>query len=188
MATLETKIEALLFLATKPLSLLALLKALGEKGSDVEAALITLAEKKNTEESGIHLINNGDEWQLVTNPVCAELGEKLAKDEDGALTRPSLEALTIIAYRGPVTKPEIEAIRGVNCTLILRNLLTRGLIEEEEDSLKGQSVYSLSLEAVRFLGLHDVRELPSYEDLHQNAKIEKLLSSLSAGDKEMSAV
>jgi segregation and condensation protein B len=181
MISLETKIESLLFLATKPLSVPAIGKALGATGSDVTAALLTLAERRNTDDSGIHFANTGDDWQVVTNPQCAELGEKLVKDEDGELTRPSLEALTIIAYRGPVTKPEIEAIRGVNCTLILRNLLMRGLIEEKEDPLKGQSVFSLSLEAVRFLGIHDVRELPSYEELHQDAKIEKLLTSLSVG-------
>ncbi len=185
MPSLETKIESLLFLATKPLSVSAMIKALGATGTDVTAALLTLAEQRNTENSGIHLTNTGEDWQLVTNPACAELGEKLVKDEDGELTRPSLEALTIIAYRGPVTKPEIEAIRGVNCTLILRNLLMRGLIEEKEDSLKGQSVFSLSMEAVRFLGIHDVRELPSYEELHQNAKIEKLLTSLSAGGESV---
>ena len=180
----ETKIEALLFLATKALAVQAIAKALEMKGSEVTASLVALAEKRNTETSGIHLVNIGDEWQLVTNPSCSALGEKLMKDEGGELTRPSLEALTIIAYRGPVTKPEIEAVRGVNCTLILRNLLMRGLIEERDDSLKGQAVYSLSMDAMRYLGLHDVRELPQYEELHQNAKIEKLLAALVEGESE----
>ncbi len=188
MKNLETKIEALLFLATKPLSVQSLSRALEEKGSDVTAALVTLSERRNIEDSGVHVANIGEEWQLVTNPAYAELGEKLVKDDGGELTRPSLEALTIIAYRGPITKPEIEAIRGVNCTLILRNLLMRGLIEEKEDSLKGQSVYTLSMDAMRFLGLHNVRELPGYEELHQNAKIEKLLAALTAGEKEEGSV
>jgi segregation and condensation protein B len=178
MPTLETKIEALLFLSTKPMSVGAIARTLEVKGSDVTAALLSLAEKKNNESSGVHLTNIGEEWQLVTNPECSGLSERMMKDEGGELTRPSLEALTIVAYRGPVTKPEIEAIRGVNCTLILRNLLMRGLIEEKEDPLKGQMVYALSMDAVRYLGLHDVRELPGYEELHQNAKIEKLLSAL----------
>jgi len=150
------------------------------KASDVEADLITLAEKMNVEDSGIHLIRAGDEWQLVTNPACAEVANALVKDEAGELTRPSLEALTIIAYRGPITKPEIEAIRGVNCTLILRNLLMRGLVNEKEDSLKGQLVYSLSPDTMRYLGLHDVAELPEYGELHANGKIDKLLASLTA--------
>lgn len=177
------KIEALLFLATKPLSVHSIAKTLGEKGSDVTAALVSLAEKRNTDDSGIHLTHIEDEWQLVTNPECSDLGEKLMKDEDGELTRPSLEALTIIAYRGPITKPEIEAIRGVNCTLILRNLLMRGLIEEKEDPMKGQLVYTLSIEMMRHLGLHDVRELPQFDELHGNAKIEKLLAALTEGEK-----
>lgn len=176
----QAKISALLFLSTKPLSVRSISQSLNLKASDVEAELITIAEKMNVEESGIHLARTGDEWQLVTNPACAEVANALVKDEAGELTRPSLEALTIIAYRGPITKPEIEAIRGVNCTLILRNLLMRGLVTEKDDSLKGQMVYSLSPDAMRYLGLHDVAELPEYSELHTNAKIDKLLLSLTA--------
>jgi segregation and condensation protein B len=177
---ISANISALLFLSTKPLSVRSISQSLQLKATDVEAELLTLAEKMNVPESGIHLAHTGDEWQLVTNPACADIAKLLVKDEAGELTRPSLEALTIIAYRGPISKPEIEAVRGVNCTLILRNLLMRGLVVERDDALKGMMVYTLSPEAMRYLGLHDVAELPGYADLHANAKIDKLLESLMA--------
>jgi len=184
LAPLEAQISALLFLSTKPLTVKSIAQSLTVKPSDVEAGLLTLAERMNTEDSGIHVIHTVDEWQMATNPACAEVAQALVKDEAGELTRPSLEALTIIAYRGPVTKPEIEAIRGVNCTLILRNLLMRGLIVEREDKFKGELGYVMSTDAMRYLGLHDVSELPAYGELHANAKIDKLLASLTANMPE----
>lgn len=181
MENLVAKIEAALFLATKPLSFRQL-STVAEMSIDViKAAVDELAKQKNVETSGLHVVVHEDEVQLVTNPAFADVLARLAKeDAEPELTRPSLETLTIIAYRGPITKPEIEAIRGVNCTLILRNLLMRGLITEADDSAKMQSVYALSMDALRYLGLHAVTELPDYAELHGNAKIEKLLAALSS--------
>ena len=96
------------------------------------------------------------------------------------LTRPSLETLTIIAYRGPITKPEIEQIRGINCSLILRNLALRGLIEEADDAARLQPVYTVSVKFLRHLGIHAASELPQYEDLHGNERIGKMLEELNA--------
>ncbi len=106
------------------------------------------------------------------------LGSMTKEETESELTRPQLETLTIIAYRGPITKPEIEHIRGVNCSIILRNLLMRGLIIEKEDKVKLQPVYTIASELLRKLGVHGVEELPDYEDLHKNAKIGQLLDSL----------
>ena len=97
------------------------------------------------------------------------------------LTQPQLEALTIIAYRGPITKLELETIRGVNCSLILRNLLVRGLIEEKDDAVKLQPVYSVSLEMLRHLGIHGVSELPDFENFHNNVQIDQMIQELSGG-------
>ncbi len=102
----------------------------------------------------------------------------MKKEASGPLTRPSLETLAVIAYRGPVTKPEIEQIRGVNCAIILRNLLIRGLIEEREDTTRLQNVYTVSVDFLRELGLHNLDELPKYPDFHDNEKIQQLLSEV----------
>ncbi|MBI4437914.1 SMC-Scp complex subunit ScpB [Candidatus Uhrbacteria bacterium] len=172
-----TMIEAVLFAAAKPIKLAELEKHLGLSREVVREALDALASRLNTSGSGIHLIEHDGAVQLVTN---ADLGEAVAKflrvEASGPLTRPSLETLTIIAYRGPITKPEIEMIRGVNCSLIIRNLLIRGYILEEMDKVKLQPVYTLAHEFLQALGIHKLRELPEYEAFQGNEKITELLS------------
>lgn len=181
MENLQAKIEAILFVATKPLSMKQLCRAVDGEEKDVRDAVAVLVASKNIESSGVHVIQNGDDVQMVTNPACAKMVEEyLAVELDPELTKPSVEALTIIAYRGPITKPEIEAIRGVNCSLIVRNLLLRGLIVETDDASKMQPTYTLSTDALRYFGVHTAEELPDYAELHTNAKIAQLLAALSA--------
>lgn len=172
-----TTIEAVLFAAAKPIKLKNLQKHLSLSQEVVREALDALAVRRNTQDSGIHLIEINDAVQLVTN---ADLGEDVAKflrvEASGPLTRPSLETLTIIAYRSPITKPEIEMIRGVNCSLIIRNLLIRGFVLEEQDKTKLQPVYTLSHEFLQALGLTHLRDLPEYEAFQANEKISELLS------------
>jgi segregation and condensation protein B len=178
----SSQIASLLFVLTKPVSRKQLAKLLDTSEAEVTAAITTLADSLNTSLSGIHLLVSDDLVQLVTNPDHAELVAKATNvDLDTELSRPSLETLTIIAYRGPLTKPEIEAIRGVNCSLILRNLQLRGLVDERDDVVKMQPTYRLSTDALRFFGVHAVSELPDYSTLHINAKIDALLSNLTVG-------
>ncbi len=180
MEELIGKIESVLFIATKPMSAKQLAKVLGESEANVREAVTALVASRNASASGIHVLVNGDDVQLVTNPDYAEAVKAVSRVElDQELTRPSVETLTIIAYRGPVTKPEVEAIRGVNCSLILRNLMMRGLIDERDDVVKMQPVYSLSSDALRFFGVHSVSELPDYATLHSNARIDQLLAGLA---------
>jgi segregation and condensation protein B len=179
MENLLANLEACLFVATKPVAQKELARVMNVTEADVAGAIQVLMEIKNVSQSGIHVLVLDGAVQLVSNPSCTEAVSKMTKDDfPPELTRPSLEALTIIAYRGPVTKPEIEAIRGVNCSLILRNLLMRGLIEARDDVQRLQEVYSLSSDALRYLGLHSKEELPDYATLHANAHIDKLLSAV----------
>ncbi|MBU4315527.1 SMC-Scp complex subunit ScpB [Patescibacteria group bacterium] len=188
MNQLEPKIEALLFLSTKPMTFARLAKLLQIKSSELEVIIKEMAEKMNVSERGIHLVISQDAVTLATNPELAQELSDLTKDDmESDLTRPQLETLTIIAYRAPVTKAEIEQIRGVNCSIILRNLLMRGLIEEQDDKAKLQPVYLLSSKMLRHLGIHKVEELPDYSELHQNAKIDRLLESI-INDPEQYAV
>lgn len=172
-------LEAALFLSTKPLSLRQVASVCGVAVDEARDLVNQLSVQKNVETSGVHVVIGDDVVQLVTNPSLADALAKLAdEDAEPELTRPSLETLTIIAYRGPITKPEIEAIRGVNCTLILRNLLMRGLVDERDDGIKMQAAYTLSMDALRYFGLHNAEELPDYAELHGNAQIDKLLAAL----------
>lgn len=180
---LTSKIESLLFVAAKALTIKKISEITGGSVGEVKEAVILLKKKYSQEDVGLQLLENNQEIQLATNPQNSALVKEYLKDEmTGELTRPSLEALTIIAYRGPITKLELEQIRGVNCSLILRNLLLRGLIKEEEDKEKGQSVFFVTLEFLRHLGLREVGELPDYEKLHSHDLLERLLNDLRKVD------
>ena len=179
MTELSAKIEALLFLRTKAMSTQVLARALSVQKEEVQIAIDALMEERNVETSGIHVMQTGDDVALVTNPALAELlADQTKEDMQAELTRPQLETLTIIAYRAPITKSEIEHIRGVNCSVIVRNLLMRGLIDERDDDVKLLPVYSLTTDMLRHLGIHTVEELPDYEELHKNAKIDQMLHAL----------
>ena len=173
---LKAQVEAILFASGKPVSLKSLTKVLEVKVEEVEKVISILQNEKNTKDSGVHLLYHEGMIQLVTNPAFGQLIAGLAKDEfAGELTRPQLETLSIICYRGPVTKPEIEQIRGVNCSLIIRNLLIRGLVEERDDTARLQSVYTVTTDFVRHLGLSSLNDLPEYQRFHADERIAKLI-------------
>lgn len=175
---IQSQLEAILFVASKPLSYKALANATGVNLQDIELALRLLTEKFNTPESGIHILESEGTVQMTTNPEEAEVIEKFVEKEiKSELTRAQLETLTVIAYRGPLTRPEIEQIRGVNCALILRNLMMRSLVEENAGVDDLVPSYVLSIDALRVLGLSKVQDLPEYEALHSHAYLEQALES-----------
>ncbi len=170
------KIETVLFLATRPIDLNKLAKLVEAETDEVKQALEQLTARYTKDESGLGLIVNENKYQLVSNSKYGDLAESLTKEEvTGELTRPSLETLTIIAYRGPITKPEIEQIRGINCSVIIRNLLMRGLIEQRDDATRLQPVYTLTNDFIRHLGLGSVEELPDFEELSVHESLEQVL-------------
>ncbi len=174
----QQQIEALLFVSSKPLTFSRLAKLTGTKEADVRATVELLKEKWNQEESGIRIMENNGSVQLMTAPEHAELVAGFLKDETrGELTRPALETLSIIAYRQPITKPELEQIRGVNCSLILRNLMVRGLISEKEDAKKMAPVYSVTMDFVRLLGMESVEQLPNFAELSTHEYIDDVLDT-----------
>ncbi|MFA6391759.1 MAG: SMC-Scp complex subunit ScpB [Patescibacteria group bacterium] len=174
--SLSSEIESLLFIANKPLTANKLAEIVKKEKKEVEDALQELMEKYNGEKLGIALMRDGSKFELVSSPDNANVVREYLKDEQtGELTKPSLETLTIIAYRAPVTKGELEMIRGVNCSLILRNLLIKGLIEGEENNLNKLTYYRITFDFMRFLGINDVKELPDYEKLNSDNNLEALL-------------
>ena len=139
-------------------------------------ALGILRHKYSGKDSGVHFIETEESVQLVTNPVNRDVVEQFTKSElIGELTKAQLQTLTVIAYRGPVTRPELEQIRGVNCAVIVRNLLLRGLIVEEEHTASLGPTYEVSLDTLRFLGIGTVKDLPEYGSLHAHEHIERIL-------------
>lgn len=178
---LEAKLEAILFAVAKPLTIKRLAELTSASADDVKTALVAMAEALERAESGIMLQQNGHEVEFVTRPEAAEMVKQVVKSEaQGELSRPSLEALTILAYRGPLTRPELEQIRGVQSSMILRNLMLRGLVEEKEDTRLGQPIYAVTFEFLNHLGLPSVEALPEYESLRGHAAVSDVLAQLEA--------
>ncbi|MFA5051617.1 MAG: SMC-Scp complex subunit ScpB [Patescibacteria group bacterium] len=174
--TTKQLIESLLFISGRPMSETKLTEILQKDVKEVRIAAEELMKEWNVPERGVHVIKTGSSYQMATNPDVAYLVKDFVKSEQsGELSRPSLETLTIIAYRGPITKPELEQIRGVNCSLILRNLLIKGLVEAREDQEKMATVYSISFDLLKFLGVNRVEELPDFQKLNSDENLKKLL-------------
>lgn len=164
--SLQSQIESILFVAIKPMPIKELADLLKVKTKEAEEALETLGVEYKNNGRGLSLIKNNNQYQLTTAPENAALIQEFLKDEtSGELSQPSLEALTVIAYRGPIGKLELEKIRGVNCSLIIRNLLLRGLIEEKYNKVKDENYYTVTHDFIRFLGLSNISELPEYTKL-----------------------
>lgn len=162
---LSAHIEALLFASGKALSLSRLETETDASAEEVKTALDAIAEHLNRDTSGIRLFVTEEDAALMTAPEVAEaVRAYLKRDITGELTRPSVETLAIIAYRGPITKADMEQIRGVNCSLILRNLMMRGLVDEA--SSQSGNTYSISMECLRHLGISSAGVLPDFEALH----------------------
>ncbi len=175
--SIDLTLESILFAGARPFSIRRLSELTGSSPDNIEAALKALDERLAT--SAIMLQRVGSDVQLVTRPEHAEVVKQVAADEvTGELTRASLEALTILAYRGPLTRPELEQIRGVHSSIILRNLELRGLVEEKEDKRLGQPVYAVTFDFIRHLGLKSVEDLPRYEELRGHENVVDVLKDL----------
>ena len=177
MSILKSKIESLLFIAARPLNLKKISEQVGESKEGVSAAISELVDEYKKDGRGIRILQIDDEYQMSTNPESAKMIKDFLKDEmTGELTRPALETLTIIAYRGPISKPELEQIRGVNCSLILRNLLIKGLAETKTAGVGGEALYSVTFDLLRHLGITKVEELPDYDKLSKSEILDRILN------------
>jgi segregation and condensation protein B len=181
----RSQLESILFVASKPLALKKIAAVLNVSEPEAEALLNEVCLRYNDPESGIVLAQNGDEWQLVSRAENRELTEQFLKAEiTEELTRPQLETLTVVSYCGPITKPELEQIRGVNCSVILRNLMLRGLVKELDDELHLLPRYQITMEYLRHLGLTSVEQLPEYAELHTHEFVETVRAMSDASRQE----
>ncbi len=177
MANLQSKIESLLFISNQALTVKRLVDLTEASKAEVEAAIKDLMAKYNQDQTGIILQKIEDKVQFATSPDNGKLVKNFIKEETtGELTRPALETLTIIAYRGPIGRAQLEQIRGVNCAMILRNLLIRGLVEEKKDAKAMQNTYNVTFDFLKFLGLSQQSELPDYQKLNSSESLQKLFT------------
>ncbi|MDO8463134.1 MAG: SMC-Scp complex subunit ScpB [bacterium] len=174
---LHRALETILFLSGKPLTMKKIAVLLGSDLQTARDAVAAFQTTWNARGGGTMVAATEEQVQLVSHPDCQAIAETIASDEvRGELTRPQLEALTVVAYRGPITKAELEHIRGVHCGLIIRNLLMRGLIVSARDRARGEDIFTVSMDFLRHLGIADLRELTDYERLHNDAIIREYLA------------
>lgn len=164
---LPNVLEAVLFVADAPIDVAALSRTVNASKADVNAALETLAE--SVRERGVRLQRDGDLVQLVSAPETAAYVERFLGLEHPPLTNASLETLAIIAYRQPITRPAIEAVRGVDCDGPIRTLQARGLIEEVGRApLVGRpALFGTTVKFLEYFGLEkpeDLPPLPQFEE------------------------
>lgn len=177
-------LEALLFVSGEPLAEKRLRELLDLDEQALEHSLTELqARYADDSMSGLMLIRHEGAAELATKPSESRLVEAFTKSFlQEHLSKPALEVLAIVAYRGPITRAAIEAIRGVNCSFTLRNLLLRGLIGREENPLDTREyVYTATIALLEKLGIQDQTALPDFATL---ARDERLLQSLPQ-DKDL---
>ena len=158
---LAAKLEAMLFVAAEPASIQQLAQALDVTPSVVERGLKELDDSLRTR--GLRLQRNGGRVQLTTAPETAGLIEDfLGLETTTHLSRAALETLAIIAYQQPVTRPQVDAVRGVNSDAILKSLLSKGLIFESgrADGPGRPILYSTTSEFLQHFGINSITELP----------------------------
>lgn len=161
---LKSALEALFFAHGEPMPLKKISAILDKKEDEISSLLGEL--RNDYRDRGLTLMEKNGEWQLGTNPEFAPYIEKLVKSEfSEELSRAGLETIAIVAYRGPLTRAQIEFIRGVNSSFTLRNLLLRGLVERMENPKDARSyLYRVSFEFLKYLGLGNIEELPRFAE------------------------
>ena len=163
---LKNAVECLLFIASDPLSAKEISEALGKDEEIIEAALDELSRLLDAH-SGLQVVKIAGGYQLCTRPEYAEICAKLLHPSNQKLSRAALETLAVIAYRQPVTQPEIEAIRGVGVDGVMKTLLDRGLIREmgRKPTIGRPILYSTTDIFLQHFGLADITDLPDVETL-----------------------
>ncbi len=182
MSNIEAKIESILLYKNEPVSVREVVKLIGEKEDVVKEALKNL--QNFYQERGVVIVSDGETYSFGTHPAQSNLIEEIQKEElSRELGRAGIETLAIILYRGPVSRREIDYIRGVNSGFILRNLMIRGLIERTE-SITGERsfTYKSTLKLLEHLGVTRQEDLPEFRTAF--AKIEEFKQNENTDEQD----
>ncbi len=168
-ARVRTVVETLLFLAERPLAVEEIRQATGVDAARIRKALDQLSGHFREGISGIVLHEVAGGWQLRTSPDNADFARRFLRVKPQRLTRAALETLAIIAYRQPVTRPEIEDIRGVDCGAVVKALLERRLVTiRGKTEAPGRPIlYGTTREFLEFFALKDLASLPTLREFHE---------------------
>jgi segregation and condensation protein B len=169
---LAVAVEAVCFSLNRPVTLAEVASILGRSSAAVAAAAEALAGQLRGR--GLMLQRHGDDLQLVTRPETAWAVQRaLQPEKPTRLSRPALETLAIIAYRQPLTRAGIEAIRGVNCEAVLDSLERRGLIAEvdRQDTPGRPRLFGTTLRFLQIVGLERIDDLPALADTERGGAL-----------------
>lgn len=170
MDDIKSNIEAILFAAGEPVELKSLAAFLKKPSKQILKEINGLKHGYDENKRGLQIIKKNNTIQLVSS---SRYGDSVARFLNKKLHEPlssaALEVLSVIAYRGPVTRAQIEHIRGVNCSFTLRNLAIKGVVDRHENPADSRSyIYEVSFDFIKKCGLSSVEELPEYEALHEH--------------------
>ena len=166
MEEIKNIIESLLFVAGEPLSIDHINNILIQAGKkEIRNALFELSKEYEARKGGFYLREVAGGYQIRTRPEYREWINRLIQPKALRLSKAALETLAIIAYKQPVTRPMIEEVRGVNSDGVVRNLLSKGLIEEvgRAEGVGRPILYSTTTEFLNHFGLTSIKELPPFE-------------------------
>ncbi len=159
---LRTALEAILLVADEPVPVVVLAQVLERPRNEVLAELCDLAAAYAAEGRGFDLREIAGGWRFYTREDCAPLVERFVSDaQEVRLTQAALETLAVVAYRQPVSRARVSAVRGVNCDSVMRTLVLRGLVEEAgTDAETGAILYRTTGYFLERLGLAGLEDLP----------------------------
>ena len=163
---LEAELECLLFVAGEPIGIAEMARAAVRSEIDVERGLRELQVRLTERSSGLQLIQIAGGWQLSTRAAHSDVVARLLARGSNKLTRAGMETLAIIAYRQPITVPEIESVRGVAAAGVIKTLLERRLIQESgKKATPGRpSLYTTTSDFLHYFGLKTLEHLPEIEE------------------------
>ena len=161
-ADLRPALEALLMVADQPLDVATLASAAGHPVDQVAATLTELADEYTEQGRGFELRNVAGGWRYYTREEYAAVVEAFVLEgQQARLTQAALETLAVVAYKQPVSRARVSAIRGVNVDGVMRTLLTRGLVEEAgQDESTGAHLYRTTSYFLERIGVESIEELP----------------------------
>ena len=161
-AELRPSLEAVLMVADQPLDETSLATAVGYPGAEVSEALAALAAEYDEQGRGFELRNVAGGWRYYTREEYASVVEGFVLEgQQARLTQAALETLSVVAYKQPISRARVSAIRGVNVDGVMRTLLTRGLVEEAgRDGEHGATLYRTTGYFLERIGVESIDELP----------------------------
>ena len=172
---IESIIESLLFVSGEQMSFKKLAKITLLKEKELKSSADILVERYRDQNGGLRILIKDEKIQMVTAGESSEFVEKFLKsDIEGELSKVALEVLSVVAYRGPIARSEIEEIRGVNCSFTLRHLMIRGLVERINNPKDARAyLYRISFDFLKKLGVEKVEDLPKFKELREKELFKK---------------